>query len=200
MFAESWKILAAWTFAWALVICVGCGSPQPSTSEPSETPDEGATGKNMPSTPTVPRLASPDATVTAFLQALKSGDQQRATGMLTSLAQREMARHEATIQPPGSHTANFEVSEIEYVGAQQKAAHVLSVWRDSASDGTASEHEIVWILRQNGIGWAIAGFATRVFPDRPPVVLNFEDPMNLHRKRAAVDAEIARRESEKAPR
>jgi hypothetical protein len=33
-----------------------------------------------------------------------------------------------------------------------------------------------------------------VFEDQPPLILNFEDPMDAQRKRSAVDQEITRRQ------
>ena len=60
---------------------------------------------------------------------------------------------------------------------------MLSTWTDTEEDGSVSTHEIVWILRRETAGWAIAGFATRVFEDQPPLILNFEDPLDLQRKR-----------------
>ena len=169
-----------------LVLCAGCGS--------QETPTNQSVSSQATKVAAVKKvMKTPDATVKVFLQSLKLGNQQRATELLTSLAQQEMQRHEAMIQPPGSTTATFEVTQVEYVGEQQEAAHVFSLWRDTDPEGDLTEHEIVWILRQQGEEWAIAGFATRVFDDRPPIILNFEDPMDLHRKRNAVDAEIARR-------
>jgi len=140
------------------------------------------------------RHAEPKQAVEVFLEALKSGDQDRSTAMLTAKAQTEMAKTEAAIRPPGSPTARFEVTEVEYLGENNEAAQVHSIWDDAEADGTPTRHEIVWILRQESSGWAIAGFATQVFPDQPPLILNFENPLDLQQKRNAVDAEIARRQ------
>jgi hypothetical protein len=150
-------------------------------------------------TPKVERHKDPMVTVREFLTALKSGDQPRATSMLSVKAQQEMARSDAAIQPPGSPTAKFEVTEVEYMGEEKQGAHVMSVWTDVESSGEEAKHEIVWILRQESAGWAIAGFATTVFEDQPPLILNFENPQDLQRKRTAVDAEIARRNQLASP-
>ena len=64
-----------------------------------------AAGGNQQASVQVERYESPDETVRQFLTALKTGDQPRATRMLTVTAQQEMAKSEATIQPPGSSTA-----------------------------------------------------------------------------------------------
>ncbi len=41
---------------------------------------------------------------------------------------------------------------------------------------TPDRDRVVWMLKKQGEGRRIAGMATRMFPDMPPVVLNFEDP------------------------
>lgn len=140
-----------------------------------------------------PLQATPDVAVSSFLDALKTGDEARATSMLTSKAQAEMDRTEAAIKPPGSPTAQFNVSEVEYLGEQQTGAHVLSTWTDADDSGSEQTYEIVWILRKEDVGWAIAGMATRVFDDQDPLILNFEDPLDAQQKRNAVDQEMARR-------
>ncbi|MCP4190975.1 MAG: hypothetical protein GY768_10150 [Planctomycetaceae bacterium] len=137
--------------------------------------------------------ATPDLAVSSFLDALKNGDESLATSMLTQVAQAEMQRTQAAIKPPGSPTAKFDVDEVEYLGEQQTGAHVLSTWTDTDESGQEQTYEIVWILRKEDSGWAIAGMATRVFDDQDPLILNFEDPLDAQQKRNAVDAEIARR-------
>ena len=139
------------------------------------------------------RHASPGDAVTHFLAALKNGDDEQATALLTSKAQAEMQRTDAAIKPPGSPTADFKVTEVEILGEQKTGAHVLSIWSDTDEAGVQQTYEIVWILRKESEGWAIAGMATRVFEDRDPLILNFEDPLEAQRKRNAVDQEIARR-------
>lgn len=207
-----WMLVVSLTCS-ALMACVGCGG----SSAPPESADGNATSAQAPaasgsegrsstaaagqtaSEPTVERHVDPKQLVQAFLTSLKSGDPQRATAMLSTKAQQEMARTDAMIQPPGSPTATFEVTEVEYLGDKQQGAHVMSVWTDVETDGQQATHEIVWILRKESLGWAVAGFATTVFPDQPPLILNFEDPQDLQRKRSAVDAEIARRSQLASP-
>lgn len=186
-----------------LVWQVGCGSQDkpvvPNTSDKdanttaaSNIQGASATSANPSSVKTI-RFQQPDEAVRQFLTALKAGDQVRATSMLSVKAQQEMSRTDAAIRPPGSASAQFEVTEVELLGDDKSGAHVLSTWNDQESNGDAT-HEIVWILRKESSGWAIAGMATSVFEDQPPLILNFEDPMEAQRKRSAVDAEIARRQ------
>jgi hypothetical protein len=186
----------------AIAIWSGCSRDEPAPSTDSNataaTSDAGAAADAPPVL--VERHAHPTETVAEFLKALKSGDQTRATSMLTVKAQEEMARREARIQPPGSPTAEFKVTEFEFIGEDKQGAHVLSTWSDTEANGSPTTHEIVWILRRDGEGWAVAGFATQVFEDQAPLILNFEDPVDLQQKRAHVDAEIARRQQPAAPR
>jgi hypothetical protein len=188
MVVDHWNGRGTWLVVLTFCACVGCGSND------STTPADGNATAAAPSTDASAELhATPDETIRQFLTALKSGDQDRATSMLTVVAQQEMAKSQAIIQPPGSPTATFEVTQTEILGDQQDGAHVLSTWSDTQEDGNETTHEIVWILRHAPRGWAVAGFATRVFADQPPLVLNFEDPLDLQRKRDRVDAELTRR-------
>jgi hypothetical protein len=180
----------------------GCSSgeaPSDSNATSASVSEQPANQVAKTASPPYERHAQPEEQVSQFLTALKSGDQRRATAMLTVKAQEEMARTDAAIQPPGSSSAEFQVTEVEYIGEQRQGAHVLSVWTDTETTGEQVSHEIVWILRHESQGWAIAGFATQVFEDQPPLILNFEDPQDIQRKRSAVDAEIARRNSPAAP-
>jgi hypothetical protein len=194
--------MLVWGCVTLLAWQVGCGgssekpaaTPEAPTAPPAATPDSNSTSGKAAAPVNTLRFAQPDETVRQFLTALKSGDQPRATSMLSVKAQQEMARTEASIRPPGSNTAVFAVSAVEYVGADQSGAQVLSTWTDQESAGKAT-HEIVWLLRKETAGWAIAGMATTVFEDQPPLILNFEDPLEAQRKRTEVDAEIARRQT-----
>lgn len=199
---NSCKYVLGWsTVAVSLCVCSGCGNSRTESTPPKS--DQNATAQTKSSAPagaaTSARFQHPKDAVVAFLEALKSGDQKSATRILTKKAQEEMARTEASIQPPGSPSATFEVTDFEYIGEGQQGAHVFSRWTDVDPDGAKSSHEIVWILRQDQQDWAVAGFATRVFDDQDPLILNFEDPLDLQRKRSAVDEEIARRDKPAAP-
>ena len=185
----------------AMTTWCGCGGrtedvPAPDTNTTAAKQSSEQTTNNQVA---VTRFSHPKETVTEFLQSLKAGDQKRATSMLTVKAQTEMARTEAMIAPQGSQSATYEVTDFLFLGENEEGAHVMSSWTDVESNGESSSHEIVWILRKDQGGWAIAGFATSVFEDQDPLLLNFEDPMDLQQKRASVDAEIARREAPATP-
>ena len=133
----------------------------------------------------------PAATTTAFLEAVRTGDDKKAASLLTPPAQKKTSEQEMVVAPPGSDTAAFQVGEVDYV---DQGAHVASDWTDVDAEGRMHTDRIVWILRHESEGWRIAGMATKVFPDRPPVVLNFEDPEDMLRQQQQAEEEIARRD------
>lgn len=135
----------------------------------------------------------PDQAVTEFLEAVRTGDDIKAAGMLTPLARKKTDEMEMVVAPPGSDTARFAVSDVEYVGDR---AHVATDWTDLDVDGRPHTDRIVWIMRQGPEGWRVAGMATQVFADREPVMLNFEDPQDMMRQQELAEEEIARRESQ----
>ena len=100
---------------------------------------------------------------------------------------------EMVVAPPGSDTASFKVLESK---SKANEAQVGTDWTDLDVDGRPRTDRIVWMLRQEDEGWRICGMATRVFPDMPPVILNFEDPADMMRKQQQAEEEIARRESQ----
>jgi hypothetical protein len=139
---------------------------------------------------------SPEAVIGEFLAAVKKGDDKQASVLLTSMARQKTTEMEMVVAPPGSDTASFKVLESEVEGAE---AQVGTDWTDLDADGRPRTDRIVWLLRHEAEGWRIKGMATRVFPDLPPVMLNFEDPEDMLKKQQAAEAEIARRDAQETP-
>ncbi len=135
----------------------------------------------------------PDAVIAEFLAAIKKGDDKSASGLLTSVAQQKTSEMEMVVAPPGSDTASFKVLETEIEG---KEAQVGTDWTDLDVDGQPRTDRIVWMLRKGDEGWRISGMATRVFPEMAPIILNFEDPIDMLRKQQQAEDEIARRDSQ----
>jgi len=135
--------------------------------------------------------AKPEEVMTAFLEAVRAGDDGKAAGLLTPLARQKTSEMEMVVAPPGSDTAKFEVLESEVIGAE---AQVATDWTDLDADGRPHTDRIVWMMRKVEDGWRISGMATRVFIDRPPIVLNFEDPADMLQKQQQAEEEIARRD------
>jgi hypothetical protein len=125
---------------------------------------------------------------------VKNAEDDKANSMLTKLALAETAKMNMVVAPPGSESATFEVGEVELLseGAEQ-GAHVASKWTDLGDDGQPHTDDIVWMLRKEPEGWRIAGMATTVFEDEPPLLLNFEDPQDMQRKQQLAEEEMQRR-------
>lgn len=166
----------------ASLFILGCGQ---STSEPA-----GAVAEISAS-----EAASPEAATQTFLEAVRTGNDGKAASMLTPLARKKTSEKEMVVAPPGSDTASFSIADVELV---DEGAHVASDWTDVDEHGRMHTDRIVWILRKVPEGWRIAGMATKVFDDRAPVVLNFEDPEDMMRQQMAAEEEIARRDGAKA--
>lgn len=129
---------------------------------------------------------SPAAAVRVFLEAVRTGDDDKAASMLTQMAREETSKIGMVVAPPGSETASFEVGEAELM--PNDIAHVSSTWSDEGE-----EHEIVWALRKEPEGWRIAGMATKIFEDLDPVLLTFEDPEDMMAQQQAIEEEMLRR-------
>ena len=96
--------------------------------------------------------AGPDAIVTQFLGAIRTGDDAKAAQLLTPLARTKTSEMEMVVAPPGSETARFQVLGLEMIGGR---AHVTADWTDLDTDGRQHTDRIVWILRQQGQEWRI---------------------------------------------
>lgn len=180
-------------------VCLGC-SKSPSVAD---APEEGVTESPVIYTPPVPSSGgfstlpagsqppatiaapqttfptTPDAVVANFLTALRDGDDSMAESLLTKKALDETSKRQLQVQPPGTPSARFQIGKVSYVTANKRGAHVTSVWSEQGTTGSELSYEIVWALRQQQDGWKIAGMATQVTQNGPPVFLNFEDPDDM---------------------
>ncbi len=162
-----------------LIAAAGCGSKDSGTPTSSTGPATQSTAK-------------PEEVVRTFLEAIRTGNDAAASLMLTELARTETQKHELVVAPPGSDTARFEVGSVEYV-VKDELAHVDSTWTDVGDDGKPHTDEIIWALRLDAQGWRIAGMATKIFPNEPPLLLDFEKPEEMMQQQQMAEAEIQRR-------
>lgn len=143
---------------------------------------------------------TPEKAVSEFLEAVRTGNDEKAAAMLTPLARQKTAEVDMVVAPPGSPTAKFQVGEVEYVTPEKDGAHVWCRWTDVADDqGQTRTDDLIWVLRKETEGWRIAGMVTRVFPDRPPLVLNFEDPQDMLRKQQLLQEEMEKSRPDNLP-
>lgn len=175
----------------AIVTLMGCGSksgdsttagsPQPAVETPGQ-PERKSTAIVVPPevTQKVAQLKTPDDVVATFLAAMRDGDEQTISALLSNKAREATGQHEElAIQPPGSPTATYRVGNVELVGDDKSGAHVVSIWSERDFDGSAIEYEVIWVLRQEVAGWRVAGMATMIEENQPPLFLNFEDPEEM---------------------
>ncbi|HVU89832.1 MAG TPA: hypothetical protein VHD36_21055 [Pirellulales bacterium] len=167
--------------AGCLAFVIGCNSGD------SAAPTTAASGGASPSA-----AAKPNEVVHTFLEAIRTGNDDLASQMLTEVARTETQKHELVVAPPGSDTAKFEVGEVEYV-VKDELAHVASKWTDVGEDGQPHTDEIIWALRLDPQGWRIAGMATTIFPNEPPLLLDFEKPEEMMQQQQMAEAEMQRR-------
>ena len=177
-----------------IAVTLGC---KPSPADVSTVPTITARDQSLDATSQIPvavaDTSKPEAVVAAFLDALRDGDNEAAEALLTTIARRETQEHELIVQPPGSPSAQYEIGEVKQV---QGGVHVNSNWIENEPSGEQFVYEIVWVLRQEPIGWRVAGMATAVNPAKPAVYLNFEDVPDLLQKWKQADAELAAQEEE----
>ena len=121
------------------------------------------------------------------------GDAETASSMLTSKAYMEMQNAEMHVLPPGSPNAQYQINNVSFE-PQHGGAFVDCQWSDIADDGSNERrsYDITWILRQENNAWKVAGMSTALFPNQPPLVLNFEDPADMQAQVEQANAEMVR--------
>jgi hypothetical protein len=159
---------------------VGCGGSDDSAQGPQNR--EGAS----PTSQQTAVAQGPAETVAEFLEAIRSGDDEKFASMLTARARRKRAESQQQLVPQGSDTAQFDVGEVEYVG--EDGARVVATLSNLDADGQRKTERNVWILRREPEGWRVAAVAVN-FNDEP-LVMNFEDPDEILRKREWAASQI----------
>jgi len=153
-----------------LLIVAGCNQ----SSEPTATHQASHAGQASGGTP--------DQAVFDFLEAVRTGNDQKAAEMLSPLARQKTAEKQMVVAPPGSPTAKFTVGKVKYKPDDNDGAYVSCTWSDVDDQGNARSDDIVWGVRHEPEGWRIVGMVLQVLPNEEPLVLNFEDPDDMIRK------------------
>ena len=149
--------------------CTGCGKAGDSGTESSGTPVGSASANAGNGS-----AASVSQVVQDFLEAVRLGNTEAASGLLTPLALQRTREMDLNFSPPGSSTAKFSVGEVELIDSQRAIVH--SVWTDLDADGKPGSEQITWALKQTDSKWRISGMAAEVGENQPPVVMDFENP------------------------
>lgn len=177
-------------------VLAGCGKSN--SDQVAQTDDEDG-DQETAAAASAPEAADAAEVVHEFLTAIQKGDETRSNELLTPLARQKTAEKDMAVAPIGSESATFTVGEVELPEeGEGQIAHVASTWTDIDEDGQPHTDEILWVLRSEEQGWRIAGMATKVFEDQPPLLLNFEDPDDMRRKQQLAEAEMERRAREAA--
>jgi hypothetical protein len=112
-------------------------------------------------------------TVTAYLEACRTGDVDTAEGLLSAVAQQRTAEAGIDVTFARSDTAAFEVGEAEV--RDTSTIEVASTWIDQGEI-----HPIYWAVRQDEDGWRITGMAaSEPGEDRALTWMDFEAPETL---------------------
>jgi len=179
------------------IVCLsGCGDKTDETAQnkSSVTRPASATSRSTPVvTTTTTDTEATTATAMAFMQALRDGDKEATSALLSSKAIKQLAEHNLFPEPPGNTTATFHVEKVDFLEGSKNGAYVQSVWMDADSADRTDGNQLTWVLRREKSGWRVAGLATRPFPDSEPVFLNFEDPTDMGQKLDDFEAELTRR-------
>ncbi len=187
-----------WCRRWLLAVSVlavgaaGCGKTE---SPDAAAPPSATSGLEQMATSTDPtsvaKLDGPAAAVYEFLDAVRTGNDKRATSLLSFKARAKAAEMKRGVCPPASDTARFQVGQVQYQADDR--ARVASAWTDMDENEEPQTDEAVWLVSREPEGWRITGVAATVFEGEPPLVLNFEDPEEMVQKQRWVHEEIRRR-------
>lgn len=188
-----WAVLAV-----LAMVAVGCGKPAGNSAGKGE----------VASADSKAAQDGPAAVVSQFLEAVRTGNDDKATQLLSPVARQKAAEKNRSVTPPPSETARFEIGQIEYITDDGKVvaandqpanctgARVACAWTDLDETGKPQTEHALWVVRREAEGWRVVGVAAMVFPGEPPVLLNFEDPEGMEKQQQLLREEIARREKQ----
>ena len=174
-----------------MAICLlafGCG----------KSADQGATqappaGANGAASATTAPPQDVKTVVTCFLEALRKGDNDAATKLLSKVARQKAEASGKCVAPPPSESAKIEVEEATYPTPGHEIAHVPTKWIDLDETGKPRSDRAILVCRLEPEGWRVAAFAAYVFEGEDPLLLNFEDLEDMAKKQTWLKEEIARR-------
>ena len=165
----------------------------------SKSSDHGTT-QATPAAASIPASAAPaappqdaKAVVTSFLEAIRKGDNDAATKLLTKVARQKAEETGRCVAPPANDSAKIEVEDAEYPTPDHDIAHVPTKWIDLDESGKPRTDKATWVCRLEPEGWRVAGFAAYVFEGEAPLLLSFEDPEDMAKKQKWLKEEIDRR-------
>ncbi|NLX99080.1 MAG: hypothetical protein GXY83_23310 [Rhodopirellula sp.] len=173
----------------ATIAFSGCGAAEDAPAAKSPVTAVGNAGGAA--TPSEVALSPPAAATKEFLEAVRTGDDEKAAAMLTDLARTKTAEQQIQVAPRGSDTAKYEIGKVEML--TEGGARVAATWTDLDHTGQPQTNQMLWMLRKEDVGWRIAGIAAEVFAGEPPLLLDFEKPEETLEKLQQLHDEVQRR-------
>lgn len=171
-------------------------SKAPQTAETAAQPAPAAVHADPPPPGMPDKDAPPDKAIATFLKAAQTGDTPLLAALLSTVARAETAKNNINFQLDSYQNSRFEIGKYEYVTPEKDGAHVQCVWIDRDEKGMEYKHDVIWVVRKESGGWRIVGMITRPFPDKDPVVFNYEDIPSLVAAKNYIQSESERREAE----
>ncbi len=175
----------------AVIGILGCGKSEGPAQQSAALADHDVQATKTGNMAGVQATNSPEAACQEFLDALRTGNDEKASNMLSQVAREKAAALGRSVTPSASDTARFAIGKVKYVG--EDGAQVESSWTDEDNDGQTRTTNDVWIMRKEQEGWRIVGVAAMIFPGEPKLMLNFEDPDEVLKKLQWAREEIRRR-------
>ena len=176
---------------WAALtmLAFGCGKSNDHSAA------EAAPAAASNTTNVAPAAPSVDAkvVVTTFLEAIRKGDNDVATKLLTKIARQKAEDTGRSVVPAANDSAKIEVEDTVYPTPAHDIAHVPTRWIDLDATGKPRTDRATWVCRLEPEGWRVAGLAAYVFEGEDPLLLSFEDPDDMAKKQDWLKKEIERR-------
>jgi hypothetical protein len=146
---------------------------------------------------TVADTSGPVAALTEFLNAVRTGNDAKATQMLSTIARQKATEASRSVGASASDTAKFELGQVEMLG--DEGARIQCTWTDMDEKGTPQSDKALWVLRHEQDGWRVAGVAAWVFPGEDPLLFDFEKPEEMEQKQQWLQEELVRRSQPAQP-
>ncbi len=159
----------------------------------------GATQASLETTETpvnmTPQMETPQAAVTAFLNAIRDGNNSVVEEMLSNRARKNVTELGLVVTPPADPSMEFTLGAVEQLG-ETGATVTCEISSDAeTSDGQRIRQTVPyhWVLRREPVrGWRVAGATMKVQADEPPVMFDFESLEETLRKIAAIEQSLTR--------
>jgi hypothetical protein len=179
-----------WIVLAVMAACTcGCGKSEKTGNASSNGGSEQVANSTDPNS--IAKADGPAAAVSEFLEAVRTGNDAKATQMLSTIARQKASDMNRSVTPAASDTARFQIGQIELLG--DDGARVACTWIDQDEKGQPQADEFLCVLRREAEGWRIAGMAATIFPGEPPLLLDFEKPDEMLQKQQWVKEELIRR-------